>query len=186
VLLFEAEVSAWVMRWCSRLAPGSVVLDLACGSGRHARGLAALGCRVDAVDIDDGFAADLAAIEGVRFRALDLEHGLWPFEGEQYDAVVVANYLHRPTLPRLAQILRDGGILVYETFAAGNEQFGRPRNPDFLLAPFELAARFAPMLHVLAFEDGVRQRPAPARVQRLCAVRTQPNRLDRLVLPDTA
>jgi hypothetical protein len=97
---------------------------------------------------------------------------------------VVANYLHRPTLPLLAQALRDGGILVYETFAAGNEQFGRPSNPDFLLAPFELAACFAPVLHVLAFEDGVRQRPTPARVQRLCAVRTQSARLDRLVLPE--
>jgi len=176
--------SEWILRWCARLAPGSEVLDLACGSGRHARALAALGCRVDAVDIDAGFAADLAAIEGVRFRALDLERGPWPFEGQQYDAVVVANYLHRPTLALLAQALRDGGILVYETFAAGNEQFGRPSNPDFLLAPFELAACFAPVLHVLAFEDGVRQRPAAARVQRLCAVRTPSTRLDRLVLPE--
>jgi SAM-dependent methyltransferase len=174
------------MRWCARLAPGSEVLDVACGSGRHARALAELGCRVDAVDIDAGLAADLAAIERVRFRALDLEHGPWPFESQQYDAVVVANYLYRPTLPLLAQALRDGGILVYETFAAGNERFGRPRNPDFLLAPFELAACFAPLLHVLAFEDGVRERPTPARMQRLCAVRTQSTRLERLVLPDDA
>jgi SAM-dependent methyltransferase len=181
----ERQPSTWIMRWCARLAPGSEVLDLACGSGRHARALAALGCRVDAVDIDAGLAAGLAAIEGVRFRALDLEHGPWPFEGQQYDAVVVANYLYRPTLPLLAQALRDGGILVYETFAVGNERFGRPSNPDFLLAPFELAACFAPMLHVLAFEDGVREGPTPARVQRLCAVRTQSTRVDRLVLPDT-
>ncbi len=172
------------MRWCARLAPGSEVLDVACGSGRHARALAELGCRVDAVDVDSRYAADLAAIEGVRFRALDLEHGPWPFEGQQYDAVVVANYLYRPTLSLLALALRDGGILVYETFAAGNEQFGRPSNPDFLLAPFELAATFASTLHVLAFEDGVRERPAPARVQRLCAVRTQSTRLDRLVLSE--
>jgi SAM-dependent methyltransferase len=174
------------MRWCARLAPGSEVLDLACGSGRHARALAALGCRVDAVDTDAGLAAGLSAIDGVRFRALDLEHGPWPLEGQQYDAVVVANYLYRPTLPLLAQALRDGGILVYETFAAGNERFGRPSNPDFLLAPFELAACFAPMLHVLAFEDGVRERPTPARVQRLCAIRTQATRLDRLVLAEGA
>src|SRR5882762_10412761 len=133
--------SAWVMRWCERLAPGSEVLDLACGS--------------------------------------------WPFQAQRYDAVVVANYLYRPMLPLLAQALRDGGILVYETFAAGNERFGRPSNPAFLLAPFELAACFAPLLHVLAFEDGVVQRPAPARVQRLCAVRTESTRLERLLLPES-
>jgi SAM-dependent methyltransferase len=176
--------SEWILRWCARLTPGSEVLDLACGSGRHSRALAALGHRVDAVDIDPSCGSALTAIPGVRFRALDLENAPWPFEGQQYDAIVVANYLYRPTLPLLAEALRDGGILVYETFAVGNEQFGRPSNPAFLLAPFELAACFAPKLHVLAFEDGVREGPVPARVQRLCAVRTQPARLDRLVLPD--
>jgi SAM-dependent methyltransferase len=179
----EQAPSEWIMRWCARLAPGSEVLDLACGSGRHSRPLAASGCRVDAVDVDPGCADHLAGTPGVRFRPLDLENGPWPFEAQRYDAVVVANYLYRPGLPLLAQALRDGGILVYETFAVGNERFGRPRNPAFLLAPFELAACFAPLLHVLAFEDGVVEAPAPARVQRLCAVRTDSGRLDRLVLP---
>jgi SAM-dependent methyltransferase len=172
------------MRWCARLAPGSDVLDLACGAGRHARALAGLGHRVEAVDRDAALAAELATCPGVRFRALDLELGAWPFADGRYDAIIVANYLHRPTLPLLASALRDGGLLVYETFAAGNEHFGRPKNPDFLLAPFELAARFAPLLHVLAFEDGVAERPTPARVQRLCAVRSAPQRLDRLVLAE--
>ncbi len=181
----DAQPSAWIMRWCSRLAPGSEVLDLACGSGRHARALAALGCHVDAVDRDPACGLALAGVPGVRFRALELERAPWPLEDQRYDAVVVANYLHRPTLPLLARALRDGGILVYETFAAGNERFGRPSNPDYLLAPFELAACFAPLLHVLAFEDGVRQRPTPARVQRLCAVRTESARLDRLALPES-
>jgi SAM-dependent methyltransferase len=182
--MHDGPPSEWILRWCARLAPGSDVLDLACGSGRHSRALAALGCRVDAVDVDASRAADLAGVAGVRFRVADLEHGPWPFQERQYDAVVVANYLYRPTLPSLAQTLRDGGILVFETFAAGNERFGRPSNPAFLLAPFELAACFAPLLHVLAFEDGVVQRPAPARVQRLCAVRTESARLDRLLLPE--
>lgn len=172
------------MRWCARLAPGSEVLDLACGSGRHSRALAALGCQVDAVDVDAGLATALAGIAGVTFRAVDLESGPWPFERERYDAIVVANYLYRPRLASLAEALRDGGLLVYETFAMGHEQFGRPNKPEFLLKPFELAACFAPMLHVLAFEDGVRRRTAQARVQRLCAVRTQSTRLDRLVLPE--
>jgi SAM-dependent methyltransferase len=171
------------MRYAARLAPGSEVLDLACGSGRHARALAALGCRVDAVDVDPARAAGLGGIAGVQFRALDLERGPWPFEADRYDAIVVANYLHRPTLRCLAQTLRDGGVLLYETFAVGNEQFGRPSNPDFLLAPFELAACFSPLLHVLAFEDGVLERSTRARIQRLCAIRTDSARLDRLVLP---
>ncbi|HEY4037259.1 MAG TPA: class I SAM-dependent methyltransferase [Burkholderiaceae bacterium] len=176
--------SEWILRWCARLAPGSDVLDVACGSGRHSRALAALGHRVNAVDIDASCGTALAGMAGVRFRALDLENAPWPFDGQHYDAIVVANYLYRPRLPLLAEALREGGILVYETFATGNEQFGRPSNPAFLLAPFELAACFAPKLHVLAFEDGVRERPTPARVQRLCAVRTQPARLDRLLLAD--
>jgi SAM-dependent methyltransferase len=182
--MHDVQPSTWVLRWCARLPAGSEVLDLACGSGRHSRALAALGCRIDAVDVDPGRASDLAGIAGVRFRALDLEQGPWPFESRQYDAIVVTNYLYRPRLPLLAQALRDGGLLVYETFAAGNERFGRPTNPAFLLAPFELAQCFAPLLHVLAFEDGVVERPAPARVQRLCAVRTESARLDRLLLPE--
>ncbi len=176
--------SAWVLRWCARLASGAEVLDLACGSGRHARALAARGCRVDAVDLDPGFGEQLAGVEGVRFQVLDLEHGPWDFEAERYDAIVVTCYLHRPRLPLLAQALREGGLLVYETFAAGQAQFGRPSNPDFLLQPFELAACFAPTLHVLGFEDGVVDRPVRARVQRLCAIRTDPMRLDRLKLPE--
>jgi SAM-dependent methyltransferase len=176
------EPSEWILRWCARLPAQSRVLDVACGSGRHARALAAAGCRVDAVDKDPGHAAGLAGVAGVRFIALDLEDGPWPFEPAQYDAVVVANYLHRPRLGLLAQALRDGGILVYETFAVGNERFGRPTNPDYLLRPFELAAYFSPLLHVLAFEDGVVGQPAPARVQRLCAVRAGPEPVDRLML----
>ena len=171
------------MRFAARLAPGSQVLDLACGAGRHARALAERGCRVDAVDVDAGWAAGLTGVAGVHFRVLDLEAGPWPFEMDRYDGIVVANYLFRPGLNRLAQSLRDGGTLIYETFAAGNEHFGRPSNPDFLLTRFELATCFAPLMHVLAFEDGVVERPKPARIQRLCAVKTDSARLDRLALP---
>jgi SAM-dependent methyltransferase len=178
----DSPPSEWILRWCARLAPGSDVLDLACGAGRHARALAALGHRVEAVDRDPAHGARLAGLSGVQFRLLDLEQGPWPLAERQYDAIVVASYLHRPRLPLLAQALRDGGVLVYETFAAGNERFGRPSNPDYLLAPFELAACFAPLLHVLAFEDGVIERPVPARVQRLCAVRCESGQLDRLAL----
>jgi len=175
--------SDWILRFAARLPAGAEVLDLACGYGRHARALAAQGCRVDALDRDPQSALALQGVTGVQFRCVDLEGADWPIERERYDAVIVTRYLYRPRLVQLAQALRDGGMLLYETFAQGNGQFGRPSNPDYLLEPFELARTFAPLLHVLAFEDGVVQGPRPARLQRLCAIRTGAERLDRLLLP---
>ena len=165
------EPSAWVLRFAARVAPGATVLDVACGRGRHARLFAAQGCAVEAVDIDAEAGASLADVAGVRFLHADLEGRPWPYGDRCLDAVVVTNYLHRPLLPRLAGALAPGGILIYETFAAGQERFGRPTNPDFLLRPRELLEVFAPLLAVLAFEDGVVLLPRPARVSRLCAVR---------------
>ncbi len=175
--------SPWIMRFAEQLAPGAEVLDLACGEGRHARALAARGCRVEAIDRDIACGQALAGVTGVRFRNLDLESGPWPLEPDAYDAIVVANYLHRPRLALLARSLRKGGLLIYETFAHGQQCLGRPTCPDYLLAPFELAAVFAPLLHVLAFEDGLVQEPRPARVQRLCAIRADRSRPDQLALP---
>lgn len=162
--------SAWILKHAARLGAGSRVLDLACGSGRHARALAARGCKVDAIDRDSVCAKALQTA-GVRFVCADLEAGPWPVEAAAYDAVIVCRYLHRPRLAQVAGALRDGGLLLYETFASGQERFGRPTNPDFLLQPFELARTFHGPLHVLAFEDGVVPGPPPARVQRLAAVR---------------
>ncbi len=110
----------------------------------------------------------------VEFRLADLERDSWPFDGQSFDAVVVIHYLHRPLLPHLAAALAPGGLLVYETFAVGNEQFGRPRNPDYLLRPRELLDAFAE-LRVLAFEDGFVASPAPAMVQRLAALKLEPS-----------
>jgi SAM-dependent methyltransferase len=167
------EPSPWVLRFAARVPPGARVLDLACGSGRHARLFAAQGCAVEAVDIDAGAGASLAQVAGVSFRRADLEGGPWPYAGRQFDAVVVTRYLHRPLLPRLAEALAPGGMLIYETFAAGHELFGRPTNPAFLLRPRELLEVFGPLLGVLAFEEGVVSLPRPARVSRLCAVRAR-------------
>jgi SAM-dependent methyltransferase len=163
--------SAWIARWAPRMPPGEA-LDLACGSGRHGRLLAGLGHPVLAVDRDD---AALAAAAGPGITTLrhDLEApgGTWPFAPGRFAGIVVTNYLHRPLLADLAASLAPGGVLVYETFAIGNEVFGKPSNPAFLLAPGELLAFAAAHgLRVLAYEDGVVQAPKPARVQRLCAV----------------
>ena len=163
--------SPWVVRWAPLIRPGSEVLDLACGTGRHARFLAARGCSVLAVDRDADAIAMLAAVAGVFTRTADLEGAAWPFAPASFDAVVVANYLHRPLFGSLFDALRPGGLLVYETFMLGNERFGRPSNPHFLLRPGELLAAVQGQLEVVAFEQGEVGAPRPAVVQRICALK---------------
>lgn len=167
------EPSPWVVRFAAALAPGARVLDVACGHGRHARWLAQRGCHVTAVDVDAACGASLADADAITFVQSDLEGAQWPFGGQTFDAVVVVHYLHRPLLPLLAAALAHGGLLIYETFAAGNERFGRPRNPDFLLQPRELLQTFG-TLRVLAYEDGLQSAPSAAMVQRIAARRLEP------------
>jgi SAM-dependent methyltransferase len=173
--------SPWVLRFAHLVPPGARVLDVACGNGRHALFFAARGSTVDAVDRDAALAAVFSDQARVRFLAADLEGGPWPYPGRRFDAVVVTNYLHRPLFADLLDALADGGVLLYETFAAGNEAFGRPSNPAHLLAARELLEVVGRRLHVLAYEDGVVARPRPARVQRLCALRG-PVALEKLAL----
>jgi SAM-dependent methyltransferase len=159
--------SAWVERFLPLIPPGGRVLDLAAGGGRHTRLLLERGFTVTAVDRD---IAALQSLAGARceVRAVDLETGAaWPLGGG-YHGVVVTNYLHRPLFGQLAIALAAGGALIYETFAAGNERFGRPANPDFLLRPGELLAAFAG-LTVVAFEQGEVRSPRPKVIQRLAA-----------------
>jgi SAM-dependent methyltransferase len=160
-----SKPSPWVTRWAPLIPPGAV-LDVASGSGRHARFLAHLGYSVTAVDREP------QVLESVRLIRADLEDGSpWPLPGERFQGIVVTNYLHRPLFPVLADSLAPGGVLIYETFMLGNERFGKPSNPAHLLCPGELWDAFA-SLHVIAFEQGRVVRPKPAMVQRLCAVRT--------------
>jgi SAM-dependent methyltransferase len=160
--------SAWVRRFLPLIRPGGIVLDLAAGGGRHTRLLLDRGCVARAVDRD---VRALTLLAGPRcdVRQIDLERGApWPL-GEGYDGIVVTNYLHRPLLPTIATALAPGGAVIYETFALGNERFGHPRNPDFLLRPGELLEAFA-ALTVVAFEQGEVAQPRPAVVQRIAAV----------------
>ena len=159
--------SPWVARWAPLVRPGGEVLDVACGNGRHARFFARLGCEVVAVDRDASLFGDRPA--GVAVVEADIEAGPWPFAGRRFDAIVVTNYLHRPLLPTLVGSLEPGGVLVYETFAQGNERFGKPSNPAFLLAPGELLEAVRGRLRVVAYEDLVVDTPRPAAIQRLCA-----------------
>jgi SAM-dependent methyltransferase len=150
---------------------GGAVLDVAAGRGRHARLLAALGHPVEAVDRDAAAVSALDGVPAVVTRVADLETGAWPYQGRTFAAVVVANYLHRPLLPLMIDALAGGGVLIYETFAAGNERFGRPSNPDFLLRAGELLEAVRGRLRVIAYEDVQVERPKPALVQRICARR---------------
>ena len=166
----EERTSDWIVRFAPLVAPGARVLDLACGAGRHTRFMADRGCRVLAVDREPRLDEALGQRTEVEVRAADLERGAWPLGDERFDAIIVTNYLHRPLFPYLFDVLARGGVLLYETFAVGNEAFGKPSNPAFLLAPRELLDAFS-RLRVIAYEDGYVDTPRPAMVQRLAAVK---------------
>jgi len=165
----DAAPSPWVTRFGARVRPGGAVLDVACGRGRHARWFAGRGHPVTALDRDAAAIEALAGVAGVTARAADLESGAWPCAGQRFAAVVVTNYLHRPLFPALLAALDAEGLLIYETFADGNQAYGRPSNPDFLLRRGELLDIVRGRLCVLAYEDGMIEVPKPAVVQRICA-----------------
>ncbi len=194
--LQQDQASAWVRRFAP-LMPHGQALDLACGGGRHARLMASLGLDVLAVDRDPQSLSATAG-ERIRTQVFDLERPgaesdpAFPLVEGRYTGIVVTNYLHRPLLRWLLSSLAEGGVLIYETFAQGNGQFGKPSNPDFLLAPGELLQAVADHpgrsgLRVIAFEDGYTASPKPAMVQRIC-VRRGGNAVANLAanLPESA
>jgi SAM-dependent methyltransferase len=171
--------SPWIVRWAGLVAPSRPVLDVAAGTGRHVALMAANRHPVTAVDRDvasltDGFGAR----PDIRIITADLEDGTpWPLPGETFAGVIVTNYLHRPLFPHLLAALEPGGVLLYETFMAGQERHGTPTNPDFLLRDGELLdiAR-AGGLTVVAYEAGPESEPRPAVRQRIAARRQTASR----------
>jgi SAM-dependent methyltransferase len=167
------EPSPWITRFAPLVRPGAAVLDLACGGGRHARLFLARGHPVTAVDVDTSGLGDLRQHPQLEIVQADLEDGSpWPLPGRRFGAVVVTNYLWRPLLPPILESVEEGGALLYETFARGNESNGRPANPEFLLEPGELIEVVRGHLQIVACEHGYVEQPRPAIRQRLCAVRT--------------
>lgn len=165
------EPSEWVTRFADLVPPGGRVLDVAAGGGRHARFFFARGHPVTAVDRDISGMADLGDDSKVEIFEFDLEAGApWPFGGRAFEGVVVTNYLHRPILPDIVTAVAGGGVLIYETFARGQERFGRPENPDFLLTPGELLDAVRGTLRVVAYEDVILHDPGQRAVQRIAAV----------------
>jgi SAM-dependent methyltransferase len=165
------QPSSWVQRWAHLIPQRGSVLDVACGHGRHMQWLQGKGHQVTGVDrAPEALAAASAFGETV---LADLENAPWPLMGATqprlFDAVVVTNYLWRPLFPLIRQSLAKGGVLIYETFAQGNETVGKPSRPDFLLQPGELL-RVCDGLRVVAFEEGVLEQPERF-VQRTAAIK---------------
>ena len=164
--------SAWVERFAALVPAGGTVLDVAAGGGRHSRLFRRLGHPVVALDRDITGLAALATDPEAEIVSVDLENGSpWPYRGEYFAGVVVTNYLWRPLLPDFIASVGPGGVLIYETFALGNERFGKPSNPDFLLRPGELLDAVRGDLRVIAYEDVEVTQPKPALIQRIAAVR---------------
>lgn len=163
------QPSNWVLRFAPLIKQGACVLDLACGAGRHGRVFLNQGCLVQFVDKDITALSDLTRQDKAILTEMDLEDGRrWPFADAAFDAIVVTNYLYRPHLSNHLDSLKSGGVLIYETFAKGNEKFGRPKNPDFLLKEGELLTLVQGKLSVIAYEQGI---DGEKVVQRICAIK---------------
>ena len=159
--------SSWIVQWAGLIAANASVLDVAAGGGRHSRFFADRGHKVTALDRDT---SRLAPYPGIEIVQADLEDGSpWPLPGRTFGAVVVANYLHRPLFAALLDALAPGGVLLYETFMEGNERFGRPSQPDFLLKDGELLELVRGRFSVVAYEARKISEPKMAMVQRIAA-----------------
>ena len=158
--------SEWVIRFGRMVPAGGRILDVACGAGRHTDWFAERGCLVDAVDRENFL---LKLSPRVVFKQADIEAGPWPYADRRFAAVVVTNYLYRPLMKCLVDSVALDGWFIYETFAVGNERFGRPSRPDFLLQPGELLETVRGRLRVAAYEEGYVDAPKPAIVQRIAA-----------------
>jgi SAM-dependent methyltransferase len=164
--------SPWVLRHAALIPAEGRILDLACGGGRHTRHFLKLGREVTAIDRDTEWISDLVDHPKLEILTANLEDGSpWPLAEERFAAIIVANYLHRPLFPHLIEAIAPKGILIYETFARGNEAYSRPRNPEHLLKPGELLEAFGGNLQIVAYEHGLIADPRPSVVQRICAIR---------------
>jgi SAM-dependent methyltransferase len=153
------EPSPWMVRFAHLVSQGGTLLDVACGYGRHARFFAQRGLRVTAVDKDAMAIASLGGLTRINAECRDLEGDArspdaWPYEDNVFDAVVVCNYLWRPTFPRLLRSVRSTGVLLYETFLDGNERFGKPSRPEFLLRAGELSETVSTQFEIVAAFEG--------------------------------
>ena len=149
----EQMPSPWMTRHADLIKAGSSLLDVACGRGRHAKFFARRGARVTAVDRDDAALASFRGFHDIVQERRDLEKDPWPYAPESFDCIVVCNYLWRPSGNALLATLKPGGLLLYETFMVGNERFGKPSRPEFLLRSSELLYWIEGAFDALAFDQ---------------------------------
>ena len=163
--------SEWVTRFSTLIAPGGEVLDLASGHGRHTKFLLENGFNVTSLDANISGLKKIADKNRLEIIEADLEKcGSWPLGQRRFAALIVTNYLHRPLFPHIIAALKDNGVLIYETFAIGNQNFGKPSNPKFLLKPGELLTEVFGKLRIIAYEEGLFQTPKISVKQRICAI----------------
>lgn len=174
---YNSKPAEWVQRYSRLIPKGGNVLDLACGNGRHTRFLLEEGYRVTAIDKDVSKLNELDSYEGLTKLEFDLEasnlSAKWPVGYKYFDGIVVVNYLYRPLFKDIIEALAANGVLIYQTFAVGNEVYGRPRNSDYLLKKKELLEVFGRVFTTVKFEHNFVDRPSPAIVQRICCVNTR-------------
>ena len=166
-----SKPSEWVRKYAKLISQGGAVLDLACGRGRHTRFLLERGIKVTALDYDISQLKDIPETENLKTIEHDLEGSSpWPFASQAFDGIVVANYLYRPLFSKILESLAPKGVLIYQTFAVGNEEYGRPRNPEYLLSNDELLKVFGKHLHVVQYSHGFIKQPSPAIMQSICCI----------------
>ena len=163
--------SPWFVKYAPLINKKGRVLDLACGNGRHAIWLAKQGYQVDVIDRDVDVVSNMVGMDNIKVSIIDIETGDWPQSDQRYDGLIVSRYLYRPLLHTFATMLNPRGVLIYETFMMGNECYGKPSNPDFLLLPNELLEIYSPLLNIISFEQVHEEMPRPAVMQRICATK---------------
>ena len=165
-------ISRWVAENQKFIKRNGLILDLACGSGRNGKFLLEKGFNVVFLDRDISLLGWVPKASRSQVVKHDLENGTrWCFLPCSFDAVVVTNYLYRPIFADLLSIIEEGGVLIYETFSKGNEIYGRPKNPNYLLQPEELIDIVRPSMRIISFKEGYSDEGRKSITQKIVAIK---------------
>ncbi len=145
------------------LANVGVALDVACGSGRNTHYLADLGFSVDAVDISDHALTKIKKSAMITKIEADLDkYNLAP---NKYDLIVNINYLNRRLMPQIKDALKDGGVLIFESFMVAYGDYNLPTaNVEYLLRKNELLHSFIG-LDIIYYEERVVTTPRHEKIK---------------------